>query len=321
MERECVRCVAPTRKDTAAIPINRGRTELELGKEIMTSKIAMKATRLVIGGLIGVAASASAFAQTSSFAQGLLDNPFVLNGGVFVLGSDVKGNLNGQSVNNPEIDFDNAFGKASDATRGRIDGLWRINPNHHVRFLYFDNSTTRNKVIDRDIAWGDYTFKVGGNVEAKNSVKVYELAYEYAFMRKPTYELNGSIGVHYMDMSVQLSGVATVTGSSGSATGQFTSKQGNVPAPLPVIGLRGGWVVAPQWYVDAQAQLFHINYQGIGGTWSDLRVGGTWMFSKYMGVGIGYNRFYTRVDVDKSDFNGGLKLGYSGLQAYLTGTF
>ena len=37
------------------------------------------------------------------------------------------------------------------------------------------------------------------------------------------------------------------------------------------------------------------------GYWTDLRVGATWMFSRNFGVGLGYNWFGTRVDVEKSD--------------------
>jgi hypothetical protein len=45
------------------------------------------------------------------------------------------------------------------------------------------------------------------------------------------------------------------------------------------------------------------------------------MFHRNYGVGLGYDRFATRVDVSKNDFDGRLKTSYSGLQAYLTGTF
>ena len=99
------------------------------------------------------------------------------------------------------------------------------------------------------------------------------------------------------------------------------TKSSSLPAPLPVIGLRGGWVVAPQWYLDAQATFFKVNVDGYDGHWADLRLGATWMFSRHMGVGLGYNRFTTRVDVNRSDFNGRLNFGYSGVQAYLTGSF
>jgi hypothetical protein len=284
----------------------------------MRSRIAMSSIRLAAVSVLGAAAAGSAFAQ----AQGLLDNKFTLNLGVFVLGTDVKGNLNGQSVNNPEVNFDETFGKANDASRARIDGLWRINPKHHLRFLYFDNDTTRNRVIDKNINWGDYTFTAGGNVESKVKYEVYELAYEYAFMRTPSYEVSGSFGIHNEHFTTRLSGNATITDSTGKVTQVSGATESNsVSAPLPVIGVRGGWVVAPQWYIDAQAQFFKVNIQGIDGNWTDLRLGGTWMFHKNFGVGLGYNRFYTHVDVSKTDFNGALKFGYQGVQAYLTGTF
>jgi long-subunit fatty acid transport protein len=52
-----------------------------------------------------------------------------------------------------------------------------------------------------------------------------------------------------------------------------------------------------------------------------LSLGATWMFHRNYGLGLGYNYFTSNLDVAKSDFNGQLKLGYSGVQAYLTGTF
>ena len=89
-----------------------------------------------------------------------------------------------------------------------------------------------------------------------------------------------------------------------------------------MIGLRAGWVVAPDWYVDASAQFFKIKAGDYDGNWSDLRVNATWMFHRNYGVGLGYDRFATQeYNVSKDNFDGRLKLGYSGAQIYLTGSF
>jgi hypothetical protein len=286
----------------------------------MTLPITTSALPVAVFGLLAGMASAPAFAQSP--AQGLLDNSWVFNAGVFVLGTDITANLNGTSTNNPEIDFDKTFGKADDGTRGRLDALWRINPKHHLRFLYFDNSTTRSKVLDKDVAWGDYVFLKGSSTEAETRFKTYEVAYEYAFARSPSYEVAGSIGIHAMDISLKLAGTANVLNPDGTVkTTAATTKTSDFLAPLPVIGIRGGWVVAPQWYIDAQAQIFSINSGDYGGRWTDVRAGATWMFHPNFGVGLGYNWFGSRIDVDKDNFNGRVKVGYSGLQAYLTGTF
>jgi hypothetical protein len=291
-------------------------------EKTMQSRPAFKLSTLLLCGLLGAGVSSSALAQSASGAQGLLDNQWVFNLGMFVFNSALKANLNGQSVDNPEIDFDDTFGKARDANRVRGDVLWRITPAHHLRFMYFDNTNTRTRTLEEDIAWGDYTFLSGSSAKLRQKLQVFELGYEYAFLRSPTYEVAASLGVHYSELKLDLSGTANITDSEGNTTKAVASKKSSsLPAPLPVIGLRAGWVVAPDWYVDASAQFFRVKAGAYDGNWSDLRVGATWMFHRNYGVGLGYDRFATRVNVSKDDFDGRLKTSYSGLQAYLTGTF
>lgn len=268
--------------------------------------------------------SGSALAQASSGAEGLLTDTWNVSLGAFAYGADVKARLNGAAAMNPEVDFDKTFGKANDSTRVRADALWRISPAHHLRFMYFDNANTRTKSLGEDVKWGDYTFLKDSSATFKDELSVISLAYEYALMRGKNYEFNVSAGVHYMDMSLQLSGTANITGPECPTTtcsATKASKVSSLPAPLPMLGLRGGWMVAPDWYLDAQGQVFKVNIDGYDGRWSDVRVGATWMFHRNFGVGLGYNYFATTVDVDRPQFDGKLRLGYSGVQAYLTGTF
>jgi len=63
-----------------------------------------------------------------------------------------------------------------------------------------------------------------------------------------------SAGVHYLDMTLQLAGAATVTQSDGTVqSASYQSKRSGLPVPLPVAGLRAGWAIAPNWYLDAAA--------------------------------------------------------------------
>ena len=286
----------------------------------------MKATRavpfapLALCALLAAGFAGGAHAQAGP-AQTLLDGKFVGSLGGFIVGTDLKANLNGSTVNNPDVDFDKEFGD-SDNTRIRADALWRITPAHHLRFLYFDDNTTRKRVIDRDIAWGDDVFTAGGEVKANHRFKIYEFAYEYAFMKTPTFELNGTLGVHWLDMSIKLKGDAIVTDSNGNQTSvSGETKKGSVSAPLPVLGLRAGWVVAPNVYLEAQGQYFRAKIDQYDGRIWDLRAGATYMFSPNFGVGVGYNRFTTRVESDRERFDGTIRLGYQGFQAFVTGAF
>jgi hypothetical protein len=306
----------------------------------MSSSVAVKFMRFaVLAGVTAAAASAALADSTTPVvnlnsgvqvsgtrdatpSEGLLTDRFVASLGTFIVNTDLSAELNGHATKNPDINFNDTLGVGGDFTRGRLDFLWRINPKHHIRFLVFTNDTTYTKTIDKPIEWGDYTFQANATIKTNFKFNVYELGYEYAFMRGPTYEVGGTIGVHLLDMKLGLSGDATVTDANGNvSSASYSSKESSLPAPLPVIGLRGGWSIAPNWYLDAQAQIFKFKLEGYDGDWSDLRAGVTWMFSRHFGVGAGYNRFHANVDITKGAFNGNITLGYSGAQLFLTGTY
>jgi hypothetical protein len=259
--------------------------------------------------------------DSASPADGPLKDRFVVSLGTFLVSTDIKAELNGVSRSNSTVDFNQSLGTGGDHTRGRLDALWRITPTQHVRFLYFRNSDERTRIIDKDINWGDYTFLADGSVTTNTKFNAYELAYEYAFVR-PTYEIAGSFGVHYLDFGLKLAGNATITDNQGIVhPATFETKNSNLPAPLPVFGLRGGWAATSHLYLQAQAQVFKFKYEGYDGNWTDFRADATWMFTRHFGAGLGYNRFHVNVGVTREAFNGNLNLGYQGLQAFVTGSW
>jgi len=276
---------------------------------------------LIVGLLL-----ATATAQADSPAEDLLKDRFNVDLGTFVVGSDLNGSLRGSAnTNNQNIDFNKQFGTNADQTRWRADVLWRITQRQHLRFMYFSNDIKRTRTIDQDLAWGDYTFVAGGQVTAEQKFSVYELSYEFAFLRADNYEVVASGGIHYDDLTVTLSGNATLTVDTPTGPVQqpttFTTKQSSVPVPLPVLGVRGDWAVSDHVYLDGSVQVFKLSYQGIDGNWSDLRAGAAWMFNHHFGIGIGYDRFATHVDLNKGSFNGRLNVGYSGVLIYARGGF
>jgi hypothetical protein len=290
----------------------------------MRAHIAPKFAGICVVGLCGIAAANSSSAQTPTAqstsgdagvtpAQHLLSDKLTVDAGMFVVATDVTARLNGNATvatGGQSVDFGHAFGTNSDATRVRADVLWRFLPKHHLRFMYFDDDVRHTRSIDQDIAWGDYTFQANARVTAETKTTVYDMAYEYAFARGDNYEVDGSAGIHYTRFSLGLAGNATVTLPNGSIeSASYQSKTSTLPAPLPVFGLRGAWAAAPNLYLDASAQVFKFKYQGYDGSWWDLRAAATWMFSRHFGVGAGWNRFTTHLDVDRSHFQGRLSTG------------
>ena len=77
---------------------------------------------------------------------------------------------------------------------------------------------------------------------------VYELAYEYAFLRRDNYEVSGTFGLHYTELELDLSAKAE---SSGGTLDRDISESGSVGAPLPAFGLRGQWALPYNFWIDA----------------------------------------------------------------------
>ena len=233
------------------------------------------------------------------------------------------GNLNGNAnTTYQKVDFDQDFGTNSTVNVIRAGVLWRWTPRHHLRFEYFHNRVTGTRTLDKNIEWGDYTFLANASVGAKNTFDVYELSYEYAFLRAPTYEIAAAVGMHFLNQKLQINGDATITQPDGTvSSASYQSKTSNLPAPLPVIGLRGGWAFAPHWYFDSAAQVFKVKVGDYDGTWWDLRAGVTWMYNRHYGFTAGYEKFQTHINVNKPSFNGSLNLSYQGLLANVVATF
>ena len=277
--------------------------------------------------LLGAALlAATAAAQADSPAEELLHDRFVVDIGTYLVGSNLNASLKGTANTiDQQVNFDQAFGTNAEQTRWRLDAMWRITERQHLRFMYFDNDIRHTRNIDQNLEWGDYTFLAGGQVTAEQKFQVYELSYEFAFLRGDNYEVVASGGIHFDDLKLTVAGNASLTVDTPMGpveqAATFETKQSSVPAPLPVIGLRGDWAVSDHVYLDASGQVFKLSYDGINGNWSDLRAGVSWMFNHHFGIGVGYDRFATHVDVSKGSFNGRLNASYQGALIYVRGGF
>ena len=202
-----------------------------------------------------------------------------------------------------------------DSDRFRFDGYWRIAPKHKIRVMYFDTNNQADKTLERDIEFNGTTYPLNMQVHAKTETTVTELAYEYTFLKRDTYDLSGSFGIHNLKFGTSITGEA-----NGNPLPNFdNSVQAN--GPLPVLGLHGVWRFHDQFYIDAMAQFFKISYDVYDGSVTDLTASAVWQFSQHWGVGAGWNNFITKVDVSGDKFDGSLRWRYGGARIFITASF
>jgi hypothetical protein len=247
-----------------------------------------------------------------------LENPFHLTLGTFIVDTDTDVRVDGKLGTGTPIDFDRTFGDEGDQTRFRLDGSWRFAKRHKVRAMIFSTSRSDSREFDRDIEWDDEVFPVGARIKGEVDFDVYQVAYEYLFLRRETWELGASFGVHYTAFETSLSATVESGGTSGSVSRKADA---DLNAPLPVIGLHGTWGLGHDLWLNATAQFFSLSIDEYSGGLQDYRIGLVWQPKSWVGVGIGYDRFTVDVDVDTSGFKGALDWTYQGPIIYYSVMF
>jgi hypothetical protein len=279
-------------------------------------------TRSVVGSrsLSLIAAFACLVTAPPVLAEGgdPLSDPFQLTLGTFLVNTDTEVRVDGKLGTGTPIDFDRSFGDDGDQTRFRLDGSWRFAERHKVRAMVFSTSRSNSREFDQDIEWDDEIFPIGARIKGEVDFDVYQVAYEYLFLRRESWDLGASIGVHYTTFETQLSASVASGGTGGSVTRKADA---DLNAPLPVIGLHGTWSLGNDLWLDATAQFFSLSIDEYDGSLQDYRIGLVWQPKSWAGIGIGYNRFNVDVDVDSSGFKGALDWSYDGPIIYYSAMF
>ena len=248
----------------------------------------------------------------------MLGDTFHISLGTFIVDTDTTLRLDGEAgEQGKDIDWEKNFGEG-DAYRFRLDAYWRFADRHKLRALVFSSSRGGSKTFDEDINWGGETFPASATIDGEFKFSIYELAYEYAFMRRENYELAASFGLHYTDYEASLG--ATVTGTGGAANRRI-ERGGSVGAPLPVVGLRGTWLLSQTFSIDVSGQFFALTYGDIDGNLQDYRVLLNWQPKTLAGSGHRLRPLLLDVDVDSSNFRGKMDWAYQGPMIFYSASF
>ena len=182
-----------------------------------------------------------------------LNDTFFVSLGTYLVNTDTTVRLDGTTQDSgTRVDWDRTFGDAT-ATQFRVDAMWRFAERHKLRALWFNTSRSSSRTIDEEIDWGGETFPVNSRVKGDVNWDIYQLAYEYSFLRRDTYELSASIGAYYAAFDSNLS--ATIT-NPGGTTQRNAKRDASVDLPLPVLGLRGLWALPYDLSLDVSGQWF-----------------------------------------------------------------
>src|SRR5687767_8579060 len=172
------------------------------------------ACRVPVAAALGLASSVCA-----AEAGDPLTDRFSVSLGTFFLDTSTTVRVDGEGVRGTEVNLERDLGLGH-VTRFRADAYWRFKERHKLRVMYFDTSQSDSRTINREIEFRGTTYPVNAQVDVDFDTTVVELAYEYAFVRRETWELAGSAGIHNLkfDLGMSASGASQSISLSQSAT-------------------------------------------------------------------------------------------------------
>lgn len=212
------------------------------------------------------------------------------------------------------FDVEDTLGIGSGNNAFRIDAGWRFTKSrrHRVDFTWFSLSRDGSTTLGRDLELDGQTFPAGATVSSTLDLDIFKGSYSYSFLQDDRVDLAVTAGLYVAPISINVT-------SSGSFTG---SAQQSLTAPLPVLGLRADFVIAPKWYLRSSFDVFYVSIDDYTGFITDVQVAAEYKAFKYVGFGLGFDTMHLNVEAESStsvpgvEFNGQFGFDYAGIYAY-----
>ena len=257
-------------------------------------------------------------AQEQSDVHPYLADRFILQGGAFLpklsLDIGVDGSVTGE---HPPIDFEGGVGTTRDDEIFAAEFIWRFGDRWSFRSQHFQGGRNSTKVLEEDFEWEDAVFEQGSFVSGGTDLQITRFFFARDFSKSLQHEFGIGLGLHRMEFGASLTGDIVVNGQ------QFIGETRAVSAvaPLPNIGTWYAYSPSEKWVFDVRLDWLDASIGDYSGKLINFAAGANYQVLKHVGIGLKYQTFSLKFDIDKTDWHGSLKLAYEGLYFYLSGNW
>lgn len=264
----------------------------------------MQTKSLIAFAALAFAAAAVEPAAAQVPGHPALHDRWSFGAGFFLPSTTTQASLTSNSTGlGTSISFEDTLGMERSQTVPTLYGRWRINQRWRIDADYFQLNRDSERVIDRDIQWGDQVFSANSSVSSKFDFSDLRVSAGYSFFRTPDKELGVGLGLHMAWYDVSLNG------PSGGGDGQ------DVLAPLPVLSLYGQFAITDRWAVGARLDRFSLDYDKFSGSLTNLALDVQYQPFRHVGFAFGYRGLFIKAEVEGDRVTGTFRQTFSGPMA------
>jgi hypothetical protein len=239
-----------------------------------------------------------------------LHDKFYFAIGAFSPKTTTEAQLNSSSLGiGTNITFEDTLDIESRKAVPSFVGRMRLGERWRIEAEYFELNRNGQRVIERDIQWGDVVFPANAQVSSSFDFSDLRLSAGYSFFRRPDKELGVGFGFHMASYDVSL------------ATGSTGNQQEDVLAPLPVISAYGQFALTEEWAVGGRLDRFSLAYDKFDGRLTSLALDVTWQPFRHVGFGLSYRSLFISMEADDGDKTLKFKQTFEGPMLFMSASF
>jgi hypothetical protein len=240
---------------------------------------------------------------------------FKLTAGLFVPINNTKVQVEASgTANGTDIDFNKDLGFGASQLTFLANFQWRISRRSRVNLAYYNMNRTATHTLQKDITFNDQVYHINSSVSTYFNTSIYQFSYGYAFIEKPTYEAGVMIGAHTVGTKAGISLNGTNTGISQDNNFGFT-------APLPDLGIWGGYAFSDRFAVNLDFDYLALTINNINGRLIAYNIVFSYKLMRQLELSLAYTGLNFNVKTTKKDVTGDFRWGYNGPALGVTFSF
>jgi hypothetical protein len=203
------------------------------------------------------------------------------------------------------LDFEKDLGFRRNTATFLADFQWRASRRSRFDLSYYRVARQADYRLKKDIKFGEHQYNVDAVVDAHFNTNIIRFSYGYSLFTRPKGEVGLLIGAHIVDLDAGLA----LIGNNVSAS---VEDNFGITAPLPDLGIWGGYAFSPKWSINGEADYFSIRIGDYKGRIIAYQLGVQYLIIQRLTASVGYTGLNARLDADKDRLKGYFKWGYNG---------
>ena len=266
--------------------------------------------------IVIIISAQNAFGQEKENKHPVLTSKFYLGFGLYIPTQRVQFNVNADSEDQG-INFDETFDFNNNQITPVVNFDWRFSKKWKLAAEYFNINYATSKVLPNDIEAGDYVFNKGSTVSVGYKINLARLFVGRIISTGLKHELGAGLGLHVLNLGPFIEGNVIVNGNEN----EFQRVDVSATAPLPNIALWYYFAPTEKWAFTAKVDWFGVTVDQYSGSLWDISPSVRYQIIKNLGVAVDYRFFGVRANINEEQWDGGVRLSFSGPTVTLIGNF